>query len=242
MLQSLFGLLRKLFLFVITIALVAALTVALITVGYSHHLYKEAVEAKPVSQAMGDIQAQADYTPLEQIPGIYVNAVVATEDQRFFTHKGYDVIGTTRALLSNMFSDSITQGGSTITQQLARSIYFSQEQTITRKIAEIFAARAIEQQYSKNDILTAYMNSIYYGDGYYSIAQASWGYFGVAPAYMTSYQCTLLAGVPNAPSVYAPTQNPDLAAKRQLVVLRSMINERYLTQDQANAIVGYNAF
>ena len=242
MLHTLSRLLAKLFGLLLSLALIAGLTVVGFVTLCGHHIHSEATSAKPISIAMGEVQAKSDYTPLTLVPQIYQNAVVATEDQRFYTHNGYDVIGTTRAILSNIFSGEVRQGGSTITQQLARNLYYSQEQTITRKIAELFTARAIEKQYSKEDILACYMSTIYYGDGYYSLASASWGYFGVAPSGMSDYQATLLAGVPNAPSVYAPTVNPDLAAQRQLQVLRAMVSEDYLTKESANAIVGYQAF
>ena len=101
------------------------------------------------------------------------------------------------------------EGGSTITQQLAKNLYFSQEKEMTRKVAEMFMAFDLERHYSKEEILELYVNTIYFGNGYYSVAEASEGYFGKAPSEMTEYESTLLAGIPNAPSVYALTANPD---------------------------------
>lgn len=98
-------------------------------------------------------------------------------------------------------------------------------------------ALALERKYSKKEILELYVNSIYFGDGYYCVADASMGYFGKAPKDMTDYECTMLAGTPNAPSAYAPTVNPELARQRQKKVLDSMVEEKYLTREEADAIV-----
>ena len=125
------------------------------------------------------------------------------------------------------------QGGSTITQQLAKNLYFTQEKVLTRKAAEAFMAWAIEKQYTKDEILELYVNSIYFGSGYYNVRQASEGYFGKAPAQMTPYECTLLAGVPNAPSAYDPAQNPGLARQRQKKGVEQMVERGCLSAAQA---------
>ncbi|MEE0510441.1 MAG: biosynthetic peptidoglycan transglycosylase [Peptococcaceae bacterium] len=229
-------LIRRLLQLIIVLALFVAVVVLAVFGVTGYHAYHEATSARPISQAMADVQAQSSYTPLDQIPLIYQNAVIATEDHRFYDHHGFDAIGTTRALVRNMLSGELEEGGSTITQQLARNLYYTQEQTLSRKIAELITAVQIERHYSKDEILAAYINTIYYGDGYYNIADASWGYFGVAPANLSDGQATLLAGVPNAPSVYAPTVNYDLARQRQQQVLKRMVEEDYLSDDEAAAI------
>lgn len=214
------------------------LTVVAVTVcgvvGYAG--YRSAVADRPVTTAIGEVQASANYTTLDQIPVIYKDAVIAVEDHRFYDHRGADVIATMRALIHNALADEIREGGSTITQQLAKNLYFSHEQSFSRKLAELFVARDIEKHYSKDQILECYINCIYYGDGYYNIYDASMGYFGVPPAYMTADQATLLAGVPNAPSRYAPTVNPDLARQRQQQVLGAMVSNDMLTKDEARTI------
>lgn len=225
LLQLVFGL--------VLLAAVAALTVCAVT-GYA--AYHDAISDRPLATAVADIQQKPDYTTLDQVPQIYLNAVVATEDHRFYDHHGFDAIGTGRALMRNLLSGELQEGGSTITQQLARTLYFSQERSLTRKIAELITAVKIERTYSKDEILALYINSIYYGDGYYSIAAASWGYFGVPPSGLTNGQATLLAGVPNAPSVYAPTVGYDLARQRQEQVLRRMVDAGYLSDNDATAI------
>ena len=227
---------RRLLRLIILLALFIAMIALAICAVTGYNAYHEATSDRPISQAMSEVQSQASYTPLDQIPQIYQDAVIATEDHRFYDHHGFDIIGTTRALVRNAFSGEVQEGGSTITQQLARNLYYTQEQTLSRKIAELITAAQIERQYSKSEILAAYINTIYYGDGYYNIADASWGYFGVSPANLSAGQATLLAGVPNAPSVYAPTVNYSLARERQQQVLRRMVDEGYLSSDEANAI------
>ena len=129
------------------------------------------------------------------------------------------------------------EGGSTITQQLAKNLYFTQEKKVERKVAEVFMAVELEKEYSKKDILELYVNSIYFGNNYYCVKDASMGYFGKEPGKMTEYESTLLAGIPNAPSVYALTANPDLAAQRQRQVLEKMIKYKYLTSEEAEKIL-----
>ncbi|MEF2824998.1 MAG: biosynthetic peptidoglycan transglycosylase [Peptococcaceae bacterium] len=221
---------------VIILVLFVAVTATTICGVIGYVGYKNATADRPVTQAIGEVQAQANYTPLENIPVIYKNAVIAIEDHRFYDHGGFDVIATARALLHNALADEVREGGSTITQQLAKNLYFDNSPSFTRKLAELFVARAIEKEYSKDQILAAYINCIYYGDGYYNIYDASMGYFGVMPAYLSDDQATLLAGVPNAPSLYAPTVNLTLARERQQQVLRAMIDNDMLTREEANLI------
>ena len=221
---------------VIILILFVAVTASTICGVIGYVGYKNATADRPVTQAIGEVQAQANYTPLENIPVIYKNAVIAIEDHRFYDHGGFDVIATARALLHNALADEVREGGSTITQQLAKNLYFDNSPSFTRKLAELFVARAIEKEYSKDQILAAYINCIYYGDGYYNIYDASMGYFGVMPADLSDDQATLLAGVPNAPSLYAPTVNLTLARERQQQVLRAMIDNDMLTREEANLI------
>lgn len=221
---------------VIILVLFVAVTATTICGVIGYVGYKNATADRPVTQAIGEVQAQANYTPLENIPVIYKNAVIAIEDHRFYDHGGFDVIATARALLHNALADEVREGGSTITQQLAKNLYFDNSPSFTRKLAELFVARAIEKEYSKDQILAAYINCIYYGDGYYNIYDASMGYFGVMPAYLSDDQATFLAGVPNAPSLYAPTVNLTLARERQQQVLRAMIDNDMLTREEANLI------
>ena len=159
--------------------------------------------------------------------------VLSVEDHRFYGHIGIDPIAITRAVINDIRAGAFVEGGSTITQQLAKNLYFTQEKKMERKAAEVFMAFALEKEYSKNEILELYVNTIYFGNGYYCIKDASEGYFGKAPEDMDDYESTLLAGVPNAPSKYAPTVNPALAAKRQEQVLERLVKCGLFTEKRA---------
>ena len=204
--------------------------------GYS--LYAEALEEKPLEQRVAEQRAQPGYTALADLPGTYLKAVIAVEDHRFYEHGGIDLLAMGRALWNDLRTWSFAEGGSTITQQLAKNLCFSQEKSIVRKAAEVFAAWDLERRYSKDEILELYVNSIYFGSGCYNVGSASETYFGKEPKDMTDSECTMLAGIPNAPSVYDPTANPDLALQRQRQVVERMVAEEFLTDGQAAAILG----
>lgn len=199
-------------------------------------LYSQAAQEKSVEEMADEIRSQGDYVALDELPSIYKNAVVAVEDHRFWRHPGFDVLATGRALVNDIRAGSIVEGGSTITQQLAKNEFFTQDQVVERKIAEVFMAFDIESRLSKNEILELYVNSIYFGDGYYGIGAACEGYLGKSPSEMNDCEATLMAGIPNAPSAYAPTKNPELAHQRQMQVLRRMVEYGALTQAEADAI------
>lgn len=205
-------------------------------VGKGYAVYREAVETVSLEDKVASIQEKDIFTEFENLPEVYVNAVVAVEDKRFYRHHGVDPIAICRAVLHDIQAGRYVEGGSTITQQLAKNLYFSQEKELTRKIAEVFVAFDLEKNYSKEEIFELYVNSIYFGDGHYEVGSASLGYFGKEPAEMSEYESTLLAGVPNAPSRYAPTRNPDLAAKRQLQVLKRMEACGYFSEDEAETV------
>lgn len=219
-------------------ALVLVVVLTVLGVGVDGwRLYRNAVEQTGIEQAVEQVRAQEGYTPLDQLPALYPQAVVAVEDRRFYDHNGVDPIAIARAVWVNLRTGSLAEGGSTLTQQLAKNLYFTQEKKFTRKVAEVFTAWDLERRYTKDEILELYINSIYYGEGYYGIYSASRGYFGKDPAEMTDYECTLLVGVPNAPSVYAPTVNPDLAAQRQRQVVDSLVDTGCITEQQAQEIL-----
>lgn len=219
-----------------------ALVVAFFVVGFfgiqGYMMYRSALEEKSVAQVMEAISQKEHYVTLEELPKTYIAAVVAVEDHRFYQHKGIDWRSVGRAVFRNLMEKGATEGGSSITQQLAKNQFFTQKKELSRKFAEVFMVREIEQQYSKQKILEAYINSIYYGKGYYCVYDASMGYFGKEPKDMNDYECTLLAGIPNAPSVYAPTANPGLAAQRQKQVVKTMVKWGYLTEMEGKQILG----
>ena len=202
-----------------------------------YEIYQTAINNMSIKDRIDKIKENPNFTEYANLPQDYINAVIAVEDRRFFSHNGIDIISITRAIFIDLKHMKLEEGGSTITQQLAKNTYFTQEKKMTRKIAEIFMAFEYEKNCTKEEIFELYVNTSYFGDGYYCVKDASEGYFEKLPKNMNLYECTLLAGIPNAPSVYAPTKNPDLAKQRQAQVLRKMVAQNYLTQDEAKQII-----
>ncbi len=223
--------------FVTTFILAFCIAVYIIASGYI--MYKEAIEITPLDEKVTIIRQKEYYTNRNEIPQMYINALISVEDHRFYEHGGIDVVSICRALVNDLKAMDFVEGGSTITQQLAKNMYFTQEKKLSRKIAELFMAFKIEENYDKDEILELYINTSYYGDGYYTLKEAAYGYFNKIPSAMTDYECILLAGIPNAPSIYAPTKNPDLARQRQLQVISKMIKYGYLTKEEALKIIDF---
>lgn len=216
------------------LAVVVCSGFCIINEGYQ--IYRDAVAEVSLEEKVGEVQSKDTYTDYEDLPETYVNAIIAVEDHRFYDHNGIDLIAICRAVIHDIQAGAFVEGGSTIPQQLAKNLYFSQEKELTRKVAEAFVALDFKREYTDEEILELYVNSIYFGDGYYDVASACEGYFDKEPSEMTDYECTLLAGIPNAPSVYAPTKNPDLAAKRQMVVISRMQTCGYLEEEDAVSV------
>lgn len=230
----------KVFKRVILVIILVLISIVLLIIGQGYNMYKEALKQMPLAEKIESIRQKDNYAKIEEIPQTYKNAVISVEDHRFYKHKGIDIIAIGRAVINDIKEMSFVQGGSTITQQLSKNIYFTQEKTITRKIAEMFMTFKIEKNYEKDEILELYLNTSYFGDGYYTIKEACRGYFDKELNEMTDGECILLAGIPNAPSVYAPTKNPKLAKQRQKQVIDRMIKYKYLTQEEADLIINNN--
>ncbi|MFR3182654.1 MAG: transglycosylase domain-containing protein [Clostridia bacterium] len=221
------------------IILILILTsLGLLIIGNGYNMYKEAMQEMPIQEKVEEIRQKENYTKLSELPQIYINAVISVEDHRFYEHNGIDVIAIGRAIINDIKAMSFVEGGSTITQQIAKNEYFTQEKKITRKVAEVFVAFELEKQYTKNEILELYINTIYFGNGYYNIKDAAKGYFGKSITNLSDSECIMLAGIPNAPSVYAPTQNPELAKQRQKQVAEKMVKYGYLTEEEKDKILG----
>ena len=227
----------KKILFIVFLLVIIAVSIGLMVVQSGYNMYKEALEQVSLDDKIESIREKDNYTKIEDVPQIYIDAVISVEDHRFYKHNGIDLIAIGRATINDIKEWDFVEGGSTITQQLAKNIYFTQEKQITRKIAEVFMAFDIEKNYEKDEILELYLNTSYYGDGYYTIKEACKGYFNKELNEMTDYECILLAGIPNAPSIYAPTKNPELAKQRQRQVMNKMIENKYLTQEEADEIL-----
>jgi penicillin-binding protein 1A len=169
---------------------------------------------------------------IDDVPDVMTHAIVAAEDDRFFEHSGVDLLGIARAAFANMAAGGRTQGGSTITMQLARNFFLSNERSYTRKIYEILLAIKIEQTLTKPQILEIYLNQIFLGQRAYGFASAAQVYFGKPLAKISAAEAAMLAGLPKAPSAYNPVVNPKRAKIRQQYVLGRMRSLGYLTQEQ----------
>ena len=220
------------------LVLVVLVIVAGVQIKGGYDKYQLALADRPLAEVIEELQDKENYTQYRDVPEIYYKALVAVEDRRFYKHNGFDIIGSARAIYNDIKAWELLEGGSTISQQLAKNLYFPQDNTLRRKIAEIFMAMKIEREYEKEDVLEFYVNGIYYGSGYYSIYDASIGYFDKEPKDMTDYECTLLVGIPNAPSIYSLNVRPDLAKQRQEKVVECMVDVKYITEDEGREILG----
>ena len=198
-----------------------------------YKMYREAVHDKSLETRIEEIRNREGFTTYAELPQFYIDATISVEDHRFARHFGVDPIAIGRALWTDLKARSFVEGGSTITQQLAKNMLFSAEKRVERKVAEVFAALKLESKYTKQEIFELYVNQAYYGSGYYGIYQASIGYFGKKPSELTDYESAILAGVLNAPSAYAPNTHPDLAKQRASQVLNSMVKHGIISQEEA---------
>ena len=187
-----------------------------------------------LKQAVNARINSANYVKLQDIPESLQQAVVAVEDRKFYNHWGFDMEGIFRASLVNLQYGQVREGASTITQQLVKNLFLSQEQTMGRTAEEFVLAMDMELNYSKDEILELYLNTIYFGSGYYGIKEASEGYFGKEPAMLALPESAMLAGIPNAPSLYSPYVDFMLAKKRQFIVLDAMTAAGYLRESVAD--------
>ena len=204
-------------------------------IGYKE--YKKVISEVPLKQKVEEMTSQENFVKKDQLPKIYIDAVIAAEDHNFYTHGALSIVSTFRAVITNLKDGEYSEGGSTITQQVAKNMYFSQKKTLKRKVAEMFVAFDIEKHYNKDEIFELYVNNIFFGSGYYNIYDAAMGYYGVEPIDLSDSQATILAGVPNAPSVYSPKNNTPLTYQRQKQVLDSMVEYGYLSADEAEMIL-----
>lgn len=201
-----------------------------------YQMYQDAVSQMSIQDRVEKIREREHFTKYSDMTEFYINAVISIEDHRFREHMGIDPIAVCRAMWVDLKTMSFREGGSTITQQLAKNLLFTQEKSIVRKAAEVFAVMAIESEYSKNEIFELYVNTACFGSGYEGIYAGSMGYFGKLPLELTDYESAVLAGVPNAPSVYAPGMDEGLAAQRTWQVLRSMVRNDMITQTEMDGI------
>ena len=200
---------------------IAIISVAMIA-SSGHTKYKEAIDTISLSDKINEIRSSDTYVEIDDISETFRDAIVAIEDMRFYDHGAIELKSLLRAILVNLREKEVLQGGSTITQQVAKNLYFDNDQNFIKKIAEMFVAFDLEKNYSKDDILELYVNIIYYGDNNYGIKEASNNYFGVEPIDLDYDQSTLLAGLPQAPSAYSLGENYELAKERQEEVIEAL--------------------
>ena len=221
---------RKIIKLIITIISVILLGIGII-IYRGYNLYKSVTNEESISDKVLNIRNSDNYITIDKVSHHYIDAVIAVEDHRFYLHKGIDIISIINAAISDIKTSSLSMGGSSITQQLAKNMYFSQEKKFTRKVAELFVSHDLEKELSKNEILELYINIIYFGDGYYGINNASYGYYNKPASDLLLEEAIMLAGLPAAPSVYSPTVNEKLANERYKQVESAMIKYGYIKKE-----------
>ena len=219
--------------------LVACIGICSYLIYQGYTMYKDAVNEVSIEEKVAEIRSKKQYTSVEELPQIYKDAIISVEDHRFYSHPGIDILATARAAIHDIQAMSLVEGGSTITQQLAKNLYFTQEKKFVRKIAEVFVAVEMERKYTKDEILELYVNSIYFGNNCYCVKDASMTYFNKLPKDMTDYESTLLAGIPNAPSAYSLNVNPTLAKQRQRQVIEKMVEFGHPKVDMGEPVFNY---
>ena len=227
---------KKLLKVLLSMILVVLLTIT--TLGYIE--YRSALAEISLEDKITQIQSKEDYVQIEDVSDYLLKATVTTEDQRFYEHNGIDWIAYGRIGLMLIKTGELTGGGSTITQQLAKNLYFGFEPSLIRKVAEIFMMMDIEKNYDKDEILEIYINIINYGDNYMGIYQASKGYFYKHPADLNFNEATLVAGIPQSPSNYQLSNNSENAYKRQQWVIQTLIDTHTFTKEEVDQLMNSN--
>ncbi|MBI2246866.1 MAG: penicillin-binding protein 1A [Armatimonadetes bacterium] len=223
---------------VLAVGTLAGLAAAFSLVPDISKVYDPPSEATRIYAANGELIASVyrenrEYVTLDQIPLSMQQAVIAIEDERFFGHSGIDLEAIARAMWRNLRARELREGGSTITQQLARNVFLTPDRTLRRKVAEIVLALEIERRLTKHEILERYLNQVYFGQGAYGIEMAAQVYFGKPAQKLTLAESAMLAGLIRAPSLYSPYRNLDLARYHQRLVLKRMAQLGYITREQA---------
>ncbi|WP_029583934.1 transglycosylase domain-containing protein [Bradyrhizobium sp. URHD0069] len=179
---------------------------------------------------------------LKQLPPYLPKAFIAIEDRRFYSHYGIDPFGIARAAVANVLHRGVSQGGSTLTQQLAKNLFLTQERTLQRKLQEVELAFWLERKHSKTEILELYLNRVYFGSGAYGVEAAAQRYFGKSAKNVTLAEAAMLAGLVKSPSRLAPNRNPEGAEKRAQTVLAAMAEAKFITDAQAQASIGHPSY
>lgn len=178
-----------------------------------YDMYCKSSDTVSLDKTIAELQSSDNYVELDEVSEEFIKDLIKSEDKRFYSHNGFDPLATARALFNDIRLGYFAQGGSTITQQLAKNIYFSFDKKLERKVAELFAAFDIERRLTKDQILELYINIIYFGEGCYGIKEASYHYYGVSPRDLTSEQVTSLVWTIKSPYNYNPNAYSSMTAK-----------------------------
>ena len=194
------------------------------------------------SQLASRGEAPGSNVALKDLPPYVPNAFIAIEDRRFYSHYGVDPVGIARAVVANILHRGVSQGGSTLTQQLAKNLFLTQERTMARKLQEVELALWLERKHSKNEILELYLNRVYFGSGAYGVEAAAQRYFGKSAKNVTVAEAAMLAGLVKSPSRLAPNRNPEGAEARAQIVLTAMAEAKFISDAQAKASIGHPSY
>lgn len=227
-------LIKKLCLYGLALGVLFGLTVSI----WGYIEYRMLIAETPIEERINAYFEQETYVFLEDINPRFVEAVIATEDARVLTRDSVlDFRSLGRAIWVNLRSFSLSEGGSTIPQQVAKNIYLDHSQSMVRKVTEYFLARDIFERYGNKTVLELYVNIIYYGDYHVGIYEASWGYFGVSPMNLNDNEATLLAGLPQSPANYELSRYLERALLRQEHVLNRMIDQGMIDHQEKEQIL-----
>lgn len=208
------------------------LAVLLLLTGLGYLQYTQVTMEMSVDSKIEEIKNQHDFVELPQISPFLQKATIAIEDKRFYAHGGLDPIALLRVARDSFNARMIVGGGSTITQQLAKNMYFDYEPSLIRKFAELFVVFELERKYDKDTILACYLNIINYGDNYFGISQAANGYYGIDPMQLSLEQSSLLAGIPQSPSNLQLSNHSEYTIRKQKAVLDAMLRESMISETE----------
>ena len=222
-------------LFVISMFIITLMIGSVAIKGYVNYNY--ILDEIGLEKTIDRIVMNDDFVSIENVSDTLVDAVVSTEDKRFYEHNGIDMLSIGRAIIIDIRHLEYKTGGSTITQQLAKNLFLSFDKTLERKATEFFLAKKIERLYSKDEILSLYVNVINYGEGCFGIQRASEHYFGKSPSELSDSEAILLSGLPQSPANLSLSKYYDNAVVRSEVVIASMVNNDVLIEKEATRII-----
>lgn len=227
--KILFKILRKILFILLTLVFIFACVLT----GLGFIEYKKAVNEKSIVNAVEEIRSQENFIPLKDMSKYMPQAMVAIEDHRFYDHGGVDYISLTRAICKNILNKKMVEGGSTITQQLAKNMYFGFEPSLVRKVGEVFVSKELEKYYTKDEILELYLNIVNFGDNHFGIYEAAYGYYRKHPKDLNLVESSTIAGITQSPSNYQLSNHNPKTKQRQIAVIEAMV--KYMELDDESA-------